>query len=168
MALGMYAASVAVYQRNLGALSKILDKGSAWAAAKKVDEAVLGATRLTPDMHPLSRQVQFVCRHAEESTARLAGVEAPKAPENAEKTLAELRTRIEAVQAYLKGFTAAQIDGSEAREIVLTLGGQKVPLSGQNYLLGFVLPNFYFHMTTSYAILRQSGVEIGKRDFLGL
>src|SRR5258707_10251638 len=111
MSLGMYAASVPVYQRQLGAISKILDKGSAWAAAKKVDEAVLGATRLTPDMHPLSRQVQFVCRHAEESTARLAGVEAPKAPENAEKTLAELRTRIEAVQAYLKGFTAAQIDG---------------------------------------------------------
>ena len=168
MALGMYAASVPIYQRNLGALSKILDKASAWAVTKKVDEAVLGATRLTPDMHPLSRQVQFVCRHAEESTSRLAGVETPKAPENTEKTLAELRARIAAVQAYLKGFAASQIDGSEDREIVLTLGGKPTPLSGQNYLLGFVMPNFYFHMTTTYAILRQSGVEVGKRDFLGL
>jgi hypothetical protein len=167
MALGMYAASVPVYQRNLGALSKILDKASAWAAAKKVDEAVLGATRLTPDMLPLTRQVQLVCRHAEESTARLAGVEAPKAPENAEKTLAELRPRIEAVLAYLKGFTASQVDGSEGCEVVLTIGGKPMPLSGQDYLLGFAMPNFYFHMTTAYAILRQVGVEIGKRDFLG-
>ena len=168
MALGMYAASVPIFQRSLGALSKILDKGSAWAVAKKVDEAVLGATRLTPDMLPFSRQVQFVCRFAEESTARLAGVEAPKAPENAEKTLAELRARIEAVLAYLKGFSAAQVDGSEDREIVLTMGGKPMPLSGQNYLLGFVMPNFYFHMTTAYAILRQAGVEVGKRDFLGV
>jgi len=168
MALGMYAASVPVYQRNLGALSKILDKASAWAVAKKVDEAVLGATRLTPDMLPLTRQVMFACRHAEESTSRLAGVEAPKAPENTEKTLAELRTRIEAVLAHLKVFTAAQVDGSEDREIVLTIGGKPFPLTGQNYLLGFAMPNFYFHMTTTYAILRQAGVEIGKRDFLGI
>ncbi|HMK00767.1 MAG TPA: DUF1993 family protein, partial [Reyranella sp.] len=91
MALGMYAASVPVFQRQLGALSKVLEKGSAWAAAKKVDEAVLGGTRLIPDMLPLTRQVQLACRFAEESPARLAGLESPKAPENAEKTLAELR-----------------------------------------------------------------------------
>ena len=96
MALGMYAASVPVFQRQLGALSKVLEKGSAWAAAKKVDEAVLGGTRLIPDMLPLIRQVHLACRFAEESTARLAGLEVPKAHDNAEKTLAELQPRIAA------------------------------------------------------------------------
>ena len=167
MALGMYAASVPVFQRQLGALSKVLEKGSAWAAAKKVDEAVLGATRLTPDMLPLTRQVQLACRFAEESPARLAGIEAPKAPENAEKTLAELRGRIDAVLAQLKGFKPEQIDGSENREIVLNIAGNPLKLTGQQYLSHFALANFYFHCTTAYAILRQSGVEVGKRDFLG-
>ena len=120
MALGMYAASVPVFQRQLGALSKILEKGSAWAAAKKVDEAVLGGTRLIPDMLPLIRQVHLACRFAEESTARLAGLEVPKAHDNAEKTLAELQARIAAVLAYIKGFKPEQLDGSEEREIVLT------------------------------------------------
>jgi len=167
MALGMYAASVPVYQRQLGALSKILEKGAAWAAAKKVDEAVLGATRLIPDMLPLSRQVQLACRFAEESPARLAGIEAPKAPENAEKTLGELRGRIDAVLAHLKAFKPEQVDGSENREIVLTIGGNPLKLTGQQYLLHFALANFYFHCTTTHAILRHCGVEIGKRDFLG-
>jgi hypothetical protein len=167
MALGMYAASVPVYQRQLGALSKILEKGAAWAAAKKVDEAVLGATRLIPDMLPLTRQVQFACRFAEESPARLAGIEPPKAPENAEKTLAELRGRIDAVLAHLKGFKPEQLDGSESREIVLTIGGSPLKLTGQQYLLHFALANFYFHCTTTHAILRHCGVDVGKRDFLG-
>jgi hypothetical protein len=167
MALGMYAASVPVYQRQLGALSKILEKAAAWAAAKKVDEAVLGATRLIPDMLPLSRQVQLACRFAEESPARLAGIEAPKAPENAEKTLGELRGRIDAVLAHLKAFKPEQVDGSENREIVLTVGGNPLKLTGQQYLLHFALANFYFHCTTTHAILRHCGVEIGKRDFLG-
>lgn len=167
MALGMYAASIPIYQRQLGALSKVLEKGSAWAAAKKVDEAVLGATRLTPDMLPLTRQVQLACRFAEESAARLAGLEVPKAPENAEKTLGELRGRIDAVLAQLKACKPEQIDGSEGREIVLTIGGNPLKLAGQHYLSHFALANFYFHCTTAYAILRQSGVEIGKRDFLG-
>ena len=167
MSLGMYAASVPVYQRQLGAISKVLEKGSAWAAAKKVDEAVLGATRLTPDMLPLTRQVQLACRFAEESPARLAGLESLKAPENAEKTLAELRGRIDAVLAQLKGFKPEQIDGSEDREIVLNIAGNPLKLTGQQYLSHFALANFYFHCTTAYAILRQSGVEVGKRDFLG-
>ena len=123
MAIGMYVASIPVYQRQLGAISKILEKGSAWAAARKVDEAVLGATRLIPDMLPLTRQVQIACRFAEESAARLAGVEVPKAPENGEKTLGELRARIAAVLAYLKGMKPEQIDGSEGREVVLTIAG---------------------------------------------
>jgi uncharacterized protein len=168
MALGMYAASVPVYQRQLGAVSKLLEKGAAWAQAKKVDEAVLGATRLIPDMLPLTRQVQVACRFAEESTARLAGAEVPKAPENAEKTLGELRARIDAVLAYLKGFKPEQLDGSEDRPIALSIAGNEVKFTGQQYLLHFAMANFYFHCTTTHAILRQSGVEVGKRDFLGM
>ena len=167
MAVGMYSASIPVYQRLLGALSKNLEKGAAWATAKKVDEAVFGATRLVPDMLPLTRQVQIACRFAEESAARLAGKEIPKAPENAEKTLSELRARIAAVLADLKNVKPADIDGSEGRDITLTIGGQPLPLKGEQYLMFFALPNFYFHVTTAYAIMRQSGVELGKRDFLG-
>src|SRR5882757_920274 len=139
MSLGMYAASVPVYQRQLGAISKVLEKGSAWAAAKKVDEAVLGATRLIPDMLPLTRQVQIACRFAEESTARLAGQEVPKAPENAEKTLAELGGRIDAVLAHLKAFKPEQVDGSESREIVLNIAGNPLKLTGHQYLSHFAL-----------------------------
>ena len=167
MAIGMYSASVPVYQRQLGAISNVLDKASAWATAKKVDEAVLGATRLTPDMFPLTRQVQIACRFAEESTSRLAGTEVPKAPENAEKTLGELRARIAAVLDHLKSFKPAQIDGSENREVVLSIGGNELKLTGERYLEHFAMANFYFHCTTAYAILRQCGVEIGKRDFIG-
>jgi hypothetical protein len=168
MAIGMYSASIPVYQRMLGALSKNLEKGSAWAQAKKVDEAVFGATRLVPDMLPLTRQVQIACRFAEESAARLAGREIPKPPENAEKTLGELRARIAAVQADLKNnYKQPDIDGSETRDITLTIGGNPLPLKGEQYLLFFALPNFYFHVTTAYDIMRQSGVELGKRDFLG-
>ena len=167
MAIGMYSASIPVYQRQLGAISKVLEKGSAWTVARKADEAVVAATRLIPDMLPLTRQVQIACRFAEESAARLAGVEVPKAPENAEKTLAELRARIAAVLAYLKGFKPEQIDGSDGREVVLTIAGSPLKLTGEQYLLHFVLPNFYFHCTTAYAMLRQCGVEIGKRDFIG-
>ena len=167
MSLGMYAASVPVYQRQLGAISKVLEKATAWAAAKKVDEAVIGATRLTPDMFPLTRQVQIACRFAEESTARLAGAEVPKAPDNAEKTLGELRGRIDGVLNYLKGFRPDQIDGSEDRPIALTIGGNEIKLTGAQYLEHLAMANFYFHCTTAYAILRQCGVEIGKRDFIG-
>jgi hypothetical protein len=163
----MYAASVPIYRRQLDAISKVLEKGAAWAAAKKVDEAVIMGTRMIPDMLPFSRQVQIACRFAEESAARLAGVDVPKAPENAEKNLGELRARIAAVLDYLKGFKPGQIDGSEGREIKLTLGGTPVTLTGEQYLQAIALPNFYFHCTTTYAILRQAGVEIGKRDFLG-
>lgn len=167
MAIGMYSASVPVYQRQLGAISKILEKAAAWAAAKKVDEAVLLGTRLIPDMLPLSRQVQIACRFAEESTARLAGVEVPKAPENAEKTLGELRGRIDAVLGYIKGFKPDQLNGSDSREVTLTIGGNPMKLTGEQYLLHFAMVNFYFHCTTTHAILREAGVEIGKRDFIG-
>ena len=127
----------------------------------------MGATRLTPDMLPFTRQVQIACRFAEESTARLAGAEVPKAPENAEKTLPDLQPRIAAVLAYIKGFKPDQLDGSEDREIVLSIAGTPLKLTGAQYLEHFAMANFYFHCTTAYAILRQSGVEIGKRDFIG-
>jgi hypothetical protein len=168
MAFGMYAASIPVYQRQLGAISQVLEKGSEWAANRKVDEAVIMGTRMIPDMLPFSRQVQIACRFAEESAARLAGAEVPKAPDNAEKTLGELRTRIGAVLDQLKGYAPAEIDGSEGREITLTIGGNPLKLTGEQYLTGMALPNFYFHCTTTYAILRQAGVDIGKRDFLGM
>ena len=118
-------------------------------------------------MLPFTRQVQIACRFAEESAARLAGVEVPAPHDNSEKTLSELQKRIASVLAYLQGFKAEQIDGSEGREVVLTIAGTPLKLNGEQYLLHFALPNFYFHCTTAYAILRQSGVEIGKRDFLG-
>jgi hypothetical protein len=167
MALGMYAASVPVYQRQLGAISKVLEKGAAWATARKVDEAVLLGTRMIPDMLPLSRQVQLACRFAEESVSRLAGAEVPKPHDNAEKTLGELRERIAAVLGHLGAFKPEQLNGSENREIVLSIGGNPLKLTGEQYLLHFALTNFYFHCTTAYAILRQCGVEIGKRDFIG-
>jgi uncharacterized protein len=167
MAFGMYAASVPVYQRQLTAISKVLDKAQAWAAARKVDEAVLVGTRMIPDMLPFSRQVQIACRFAEESTARLAGAEIPKAPENAEKNLTELKARISAVLSYIGGFKPAQIDGSEDKETTITVGGNPMTLKCAQYLEHFAMVNFYFHCTTTYAILRQAGVEIGKRDFIG-
>ena len=168
MALGMYAASVPVYQRQLGALAKVLEKGAAWAAARKVDEAVLGATRLIPDMLPLIRQVQLACRFAEESTARLAGVEVPKAHDNAEKTLADLQPRIASVLAYVKGFKPEQLDGSEGREIVLTIGGNPLKFTGRAVSAAFR------HARTSISIApppTQSCVspasKSGNADFLG-
>jgi hypothetical protein len=167
MSLGMYGASIPAYQRQLGAIAKVLEKGAAWAAARKVDEAVLGATRLTPDMLPLTRQVQLACSFAEDSSARLAGAGLLMPRENAEKTLGELGARIQAALGYIKGFKPEQIDGSESREIVLNIAGNPLKLTGEQYLTHFVLPNFYFHCTTAYAILRQCGVEIGKRDFIG-
>ena len=167
MAFGMYAASVPVYQRQLTAISKVLDKAQAWATAKKVDEAVLLGTRMTPDMLPFTRQVQIACRFAEESVARLAGAEVPKPPENAEKNLSELKTRIAAVLSAIGAYKPEQIDGSDSRETTITIGGNPMTLKCPQYLEHFAMPNFYFHCTTTYAILRQAGVEIGKRDFIG-
>jgi hypothetical protein len=163
----MYAASVPVYQRQLAAISTVLDKAQAWATARKVDETVLIGTRMIPDMLPFSRQVQIACRFAEESTARLAGVDVPKAPENAEKNLTELKARIAAVLAYIGGFKPEQIDGSEDKDTTITIGGNPLTLKRAHYLEHFAMANFYFHCTTTYAILRQAGVEIGKRDFIG-
>ncbi len=166
MTISMHKASVPVFAHMLGALSAVLGKAAAFAAAKKVDPAVLLAARLAPDMFPLSRQIQIACDFAKGPCARLAGIEVPKWDDN-ETTIEALQARIARTVDYAKGFAPAQIDGSEEREINLTVGGQPLTLKGQDYLMHFALPNFYFHVTAAYAILRHKGVEIGKRDYMG-
>lgn len=166
MTLSMYQASVPLFRTMLGALAGVLEKGAAFCAAKKIDPAVLVTARLAPDMFPLSRQVQIATDMARGAVARLAGAEVPSW-DNTETTFAELGERITRALAFIDSFSPAQIDGSEDREIVLTTGGNTLKLTGQRYLIGFVIPNVLFHCTTAYAILRHNGVDIGKRDFLG-
>ena len=166
MALSMYQASVPVFVKTLGNLAGILDKGAAFAAAKKIDPAVLLGYRLAPDMFNLTRQVQLASDHAKRATARLAGVEAPVYEDN-EASIADLKARIDKTLAYINTFKPAQIDGSEEREIVLKFGTSSQTLKGQPYLLHNALANFFFHATTAYAILRHCGVDVGKKDFIG-
>ncbi|MDR3299488.1 MAG: DUF1993 domain-containing protein [Candidatus Accumulibacter sp.] len=167
MSISMYRTSVPVFVRALKSLATILDKAQAHAEAKKIAANVLPASRLIADMFPLSRQIQIASDHAKGSVARLAGVDIPKYEDN-EQTIEDLQTRVAKTIAFVESFTAAQIDGSEERDIVLTLSSGELKFKGIDYLLGFALPNFYFHAVTAYDILRQNGVEIGKRDFLSL
>ena len=166
MSFSMSQASLPTFEIGLNALSAILDKAEAFAAAKKVDPAVLLNTRLAPDMFPLIRQVQVATDLAKNGAARLAGVEAPKFEDN-ETSLDQLKARLAKTLVYLKTLDARQIDGAADREITFPLGPNKAQMRGDDYLNHFVLPNFYFHITAAYAILRHCGVEVGKRDFLG-
>jgi hypothetical protein len=166
MPLSMYQASVPVFQRTLGALDKVLDKAAAYAEERKIDPAVLVGARLYPDMFPMSRQVQIATDHAKGASARLAGVPVPSF-EDAEKTFPELKARIAKVLAFIATVKPEQIDGSEGRDITLKAGPRELSFKGQEYLLFFALPNFYFHTTTAFGILRHNGVPIGKLDFLG-
>lgn len=166
MAISMYQASVPALIRTLENFKNILDKGAAYAEAKKIEPAVLLQSRLYPDMFPLLRQVQIAADFAKGITARLAGQEVPKY-DDAEASFIELNARIDKTIAFVKSVPAASIDGSEDREINLTIRGNPVTLKGQPYLVYFGMPNFYFHVTAAYAILRHSGVEVGKTDFLG-
>jgi hypothetical protein len=166
MPLSMYQASVPLFRQTLSALSGILDKAAAHAAARKIEPQALLGARLYPDMFPFARQVQLTTDFAKGASARLAGVEIPKY-EDTEASFDELKARIAKTLDFIKGLKPAQIDGSEEREIVLTIAGQPMNFKGQGYLTGFALPNFYFHATTAYDILRHSGLEIGKRDFIG-
>lgn len=166
MPITLYQASVPVFSRMLGNLTGILDKAAAHAAAKKIDDAVLLGARLYPDMFPLSRQVQLATDFARGTAARLAGLEPPSV-EDKEQTFVELSARIDGALAYLRTLSAAQIDGMEAREITRTIRGVPRTFNGQDYLLRYALPNFFFHVSTAYAILRHNGVEIGKTDFIG-
>ncbi|KMN37585.1 hypothetical protein VI26_02885 [Chromobacterium sp. LK1] len=166
MSVSMYQASVPVLIRGLNNLSALLDKAAADADARKIAPEVLLNARLAPDMFALTRQVQIASDSAKGCVARLAGVEVPSYADE-EASFDELRQRIAKTVAYVQGFAAAQIDGSETREVVLKVRGEEIRFSGQSYLLGFVLPNFYFHITTAYAILRHNGVPLGKMDYLG-
>jgi len=162
----MYQASAPRFVHTLKNLSAILDKAQAYAEAKKIDPIVLTGFRLYPDMLPMARQVQIATDTAKGAVARLAGAEIPKY-EDSEQTFAELKARIAKTIDFINSFKPAQVDGSEDREVVLKLGGKDVTFTGMQYLFGFVHPNFYFHVTTAYDILRHNGVEIGKRDYLG-
>ena len=166
MSLSMYQASVPVFRHQIMALAKILAKGEEHANARKIEPSALIQCRLYPDMFPLARQVQIASDTAKFAAARLAGVEAPSWEDN-ETTFAQLKERCEKTDTYLATFKPEQIDGSEERQVILKLRDNSVTFTGQQYLLGFATPNFYFHITTAYALLRQCGVEIGKRDFLG-
>jgi hypothetical protein len=166
MSLSMSAVGTQSFLTTLTALSKILDKAAAHCAAKKIDHAVLLQTRLTPDMFPFVKQVQIACDFAKNTLGRLTG-EPPKFPDD-EKTLDDLKARIAKTIDYVKSFKPEQIDGTEDKDVTFPIGPQNtMTLKGAEYLIAFALPNFYFHATTSYDILRQCGVEIGKRDFLG-
>jgi hypothetical protein len=166
MALSMYQASVPAFLQMLSSLSAILDKAEVYAAERKIDPAVLLGWRLAPDMFALARQVQIATDHAKGCCARLAGVQVPKYPDD-ETTFADLRARIARTSDFIRGFEPSDIDGSEGRDIAITAGPRELRFKGQQYLVNFALPNFYFHATTAYDILRNGGVPIGKRDFLG-
>ena len=166
MSLSMYQASIPVFIHKLENLSKILDKATAHADYKKIDPTVFISGRLAPDMYPLSRQVQIATDVVKGCAARLAGIELPSYEDN-EITFPELQARIAKTINFLQSVSAAQIDGSEERTVTLKLHGKDAHFPGQAYLLNFVLPNFYFHITMVYAILRHNGLEIGKMDFLG-
>ncbi|MBF7729262.1 DUF1993 domain-containing protein [Pseudomonas sp. N040] len=166
MSLTMYQASVPQFLRMLGNLASILEKAESWAAEKKIDPAVLLNMRLAPDMFPLKRQLQIATDSAKGCAARLAGVAIPSYPDT-EETFAELKARLQKTIDFLASFTPAQIDGSEDKAIVLNFPSMELKFSGRDYLFQFVQPNFYFHLTTAYAILRHNGLDIGKMDFIG-
>lgn len=166
MTISMYEASVPSLLRTLNNLVAILEKGAAHAEAKKIDPTVLLNSRLYPDMFPLARQVQIASDIARRGAARLAGLEAPLLEDN-ETTFTQLLQRLHKVTTYLETLSAEQIDGSEKKVITLPLGEDTMTFEGLPYLLYFILPNVYFHVTTAYDILRHCGVELGKRDYLG-
>jgi len=166
MAVSMYDISVASFSRTLQSLAGILDKAIAYAAAKKIDGKVLVEARLFPDMFPLSRQVQIACDFAKGCSARLAGVEVPKYEDN-ESTLEDLKARVAKTVDFIGTLKPEQLKGSEDRTITHEMRVMTLKMPGMQYLTGFALPNFYFHATTAYALLRHNGLELGKRDFIG-
>ena len=166
MTISMYQASVPCFVRTLGNLSAILDKAQAHVDAKKLDATALTSYRLYPDMLPMARQVQIACDAAKGLVARLSGLENP-VHEDTEKTLVELQARIAKTLAFVQSVTPAQLDGTEEKDIVVKRGDTETNYKGMKFLLGNALPNFYFHVTTAYNILRHNGIEIGKRDYLG-
>ena len=167
MSLSMYQASIPVFIRMLGNLKNIMQKGEEFSREKKIDETVLVNARLSPDMYPLSRQIQIACDMARRCGERLAGMEITSVEDN-EKTFSELCKRIETTVKFLETLKAEQIDGTDEKSISLELpNGMKLEFTGMTFLLNFVFPNIYFHITTAYDILRHNGVVLGKLDYIG-
>ena len=166
--MSFYEAAVPAYLQILGSLTGILTKAEAHCAAKKIDPAVLLSARLYPDMLPLSRQIQLTCDFATKGCARLTHSDVPSIPDT-EKSFDELKARLASTIDYVKAFKPAQFDGAETRDVTFPAGPDKsITMKGQQFLSQFSLPNFYFHAVTAHDILRHNGVEIGKRDFLGV
>lgn len=167
MSLSMYQASVPVFVRALANLRHVLQKGEAHASEHGIAPEVLLQARLFPDMFPLLRQVQIATDMCKNGAARLAGAEPVPFPDD-ETSFAQLYARIDRAIEVLQGFQAGQIDGSEGRPVsFMTRSNGELKFDGQSYLLGFVLPNLYFHASITYALLREAGVVLGKNDFLG-
>jgi hypothetical protein len=166
MTISMYQASVPVMARMFGHLSAILTKAEEDATARKIEPSVFLNARLAPDMHPLTRQIQIASDAAKGGVARLAGIDVPSFADD-ETSFSELQARIKKTVDFLESVTPAQIDGSEEKTITLKFPGREVSFPGQVFLLNFTLPNFFFHVTMAYAILRHNGVAVGKMDFLG-
>jgi len=165
MQISVYNMTVEVFVPTLTKLSKQLDKAAEYATAKKFDSVILANARLAPDMFSLAQQVQLASDFAKSGTARLTGIDPPKFEDN-EKTLAELQARIRKTIDFVSGVSADSFKGAEDRDVVLPMRDRKLEFKGLDYLRDWVLPNFYFHVTAAYSILRHNGVEIGKRDFL--
>jgi hypothetical protein len=167
MAFSVYDVSASIFRRHLTALSGILDKAAQHAEAKKVEPGVLLQARLYPDMFPFVKQVQLGTNFANRGAARLAGVDVPSYTDN-ETSFDQLKARVGRTLEFLSGLTPQQFEGSEDKDLLIPMGARDpVPYKGGDYLLSFALPNFFFHVTTAYAILRHCGVELGKQDFMG-
>ncbi len=166
MSITMHSASVPIFTRMLGNLGTWLDKAEAHAQAKKFDPAVYLGARLAPDMLPFTTQIQIACDGAKFGVSRLAGVDAPKF-DDSESSIAELRERVRATIEFIRSVPASKLDGTEARDVTIPRRAGPMTMKGEAYLKHYVLPNFFFHITTAYALLRHNGVELGKTDYLG-
>jgi uncharacterized protein len=165
MSVSIYDIAIPTFQKQLNALEYYLDKAAEQSAAKKIDFAVYLGSRLYPDMLNLTRQIQIATDLAKAAPARLSGTAVPSFPD-VETTLPELKERISKIQALLAAYKPEQFEGAETRALTLKVSGEEVTINGLDYLLHVAFPNFYFHCTTAYDILRHNGIEIGKRDFL--
>jgi hypothetical protein len=166
MSISLYDVSIPVFTLSLNNLSTILDKADSHAEAKKVDPKVLPQARLIADMLPLSAQIQIACDTAKGAAARLAGMPVPK-HEDTEATISDLKVRVGKTLDFIKTIKPEQLQGAETREIVVEFPSNTLKFTGATYLTNFALPNFFFHITMAYALLRKNGVDLGKRDFLG-
>ncbi|WP_342362108.1 DUF1993 domain-containing protein [Terrarubrum flagellatum] len=166
MSLTMHSASVTTFDNMLRALIHVINKAKAHCEAKKINPEALTTARLFPDMFPFWHQCCLVSDFAKGAVSRLAGVEVPSWADD-QRTFDELIARLEKTRDYIKGFGPEKLEGADAKPITLKIGGQDMTITGEQYLLNMATPNFYFHVTTAYNILRKGGVEVGKRDFLG-